>query len=101
MQSTTAETIISHTDSTGPQTYDGAIWRNAMIVTGNSGFASETPRPDGWDGVRKARVKELGLRDMKRVGSTGKRAAPVSDDLIQAVMEQAHENARYHLRVCC
>ena len=48
--------------------------------------------------MREGREKELGLRGMKGVGRTGKRAVPVSDSLIQAAMEQAHEDARYHPR---
>ena len=83
-QSTIAETIISQTDSAGLQSQRGATWQHSMTYTANSGFASGIPRTMGWKGVREGRERELGLGEMKGVGRTGKRAAPVPDGLIKA-----------------
>ena len=83
-QSTIAETIISQTDSTGLQSQRGATWQHSMTYTANSGFTSGIPRTMGWKGVREGREKELELGEMKGVGRTGKRAAPVPDGLIKA-----------------
>lgn len=85
IQSTIAETIMSQTDSTGLQSQRGATWQHSMAYTANSGFASGLPRTMGWKGVREGRERELGLEEMKGVGRTGKRAAPVPDGLIKAV----------------
>ena len=83
-QSTIAETIVSQTDSTGLQSQRGATWQHSMTYTANSGFTSGIPRTMGWKGVREGREKELALGEMKGVGRTGKRAAPVPDGLIRA-----------------
>lgn len=47
-QSTTAETIISQTDSTGVQSQRGGTWQHSMTYTANSGFACGIH--ERWDG---------------------------------------------------
>lgn len=58
--------------SMGVQSQYGATWKHAMALTANSGFASGTPRADGWKGVREGREQELGLPLIKRFEGRGK-----------------------------
>lgn len=79
------ESVAARTDTTGLQSMYGATWRQAMVLTANSGFASGTPRTEGRKSVREGREPELGLARLKGVGRTGKGPAPVPQGMIDAL----------------
>lgn len=65
-----------------------------MTVTVNRGFASGTPRAEGWKGVREGREQGVCLPKVTGVGRIGKPPPPVPREMIQSMRAQGFKQVQ-------